>query len=858
MRHLALVVLAVSVAGCNCGKAAVVETRGVFKLGTTSLDFGPVTEFTTRTLTLELENTGRSPLAVTATLEAGTSADFTLGEVPTEIPAGATVKVSVTFAPIGAGLDTGSVRIVTDDADAPASAVPLTGGPIAPALAFEPDPLVFAPVTASLVTRTALLRSVGGSTLHVTAVGVSPTGNADFSLTPPMLPLSLAPDASVAVQVQYARSLNANDGRLEVVSDDADAGLRSLRLVPDPAKVCGDGLDNDSDGLTDFPDDVGCTSADDNDEYNPPECVNGGAQPCGASVGICRQGTRVCANSVWGGCDGGVRPTMERCNGLDDDCNGMSDESLSELCTINGCAGARACVPNSGIDGGLFTACIPVSSMPEQCNGVDDNCNGAVDEGVVQACTVAGCAGVRICLPGGDGGFTSCMPANPLPETCNGLDDDCNGQTDDLTDVSCGIGPCRRVVAACVDSGPATCTPGTPGPELCNGVDDDCNNTIDDGIAPRSCGVGACAVTVNACLFDGGMSVCLPGMASPETCNNVDDNCNGATDEQLDGGALRRSCYSAPVATRNIGVCRDGTQTCASGSFGASCAGEVIPGAELCNSLDDDCNMAIDDAPDGGPLRRACFTVSPTLRGVGRCRDGQQTCSGGAFGGACSGEVLPIAETCNAVDDDCNTRLDDGPDGGPLTQSCYSGPGGTAGIGRCRNGTRTCLSGSFGTTCPGEVVPAASETCGNSIDDNCNNQVDEACDGGACNTGGTWLVVGAPISYSCAEILPGFSLVNVDISEFNFSPNTPSAGTISILPQFTWSPGPSRVLRGPFSPCPSGTIDAGVTYAGTCTERYQLNGAFTSATTFSGVFTMTFTGSCFDCTAQSFPVQLSR
>jgi len=52
-------------------------------------------------------------------------ADFTLGEVPKQIPAGAVVTVSVTFAPIGAGLDTGSVRIVTDDADA---SVHLHGG----------------------------------------------------------------------------------------------------------------------------------------------------------------------------------------------------------------------------------------------------------------------------------------------------------------------------------------------------------------------------------------------------------------------------------------------------------------------------------------------------------------------------------------------------------------------------------------------------------------------------------------------------------------------------------------------------------------------------------------------------------
>jgi hypothetical protein len=653
MRQLLVVAfLAATVWSCNCGRAAVVETRGFFKLNTPALDFGPVTEFSSKTLPLEIENTGRSDLRITGvTLESGSSADFTLSDVPSTVPAGAVVPIQVTFSPRGAGRDTGSVRIETDDADAPSTLVPLTGGPIAPALAFEPDPLVFAPVTAPLVNRTATLRSVGQATLHITAIGVSPTGSPDFSLTPPMLPISLIPDASVPVSIAYARSLNTAEGRLEVVSDDADAGLKSLRLIPDPAKVCGDGRDNDMDGLTDFPDDPGCTSADDGDEYNPPECVNGGMQPCGASMGVCRPGVRFCANSVWGACDGGVRPSMERCNGLDDDCNGMSDENVSELCSINGCAGARACVPNSGVDGGSFTACIPVSSMPEQCNGLDDNCNGSVDEGVVQACTVFGCAGVRICLPGGDGGFTSCMPTNPLPETCNGQDDDCNGQVDDLPDLACGIGPCRRLAPACVDGGVGACTPGMGSMEQCNGVDDDCNGTVDDGVGQLSCGVGACARMVNACMADGGMAICVPGMSSPETCNNADDNCNGATDEQADGGPLSRACYTGAPATRNIGVCREGVQTCVSGSYGAACPGEVVPGSELCNSLDDDCDMTSDEGPDGGPLTRSCYTGPGGTANVGRCRSGTQTCTSGVFGVSCPGEVLPGTEACNSIDD---------------------------------------------------------------------------------------------------------------------------------------------------------------------------------------------------------------
>ncbi|MBL8913231.1 MAG: choice-of-anchor D domain-containing protein [Archangium sp.] len=841
---------AFSFSACNCGKTGTLETFGILSVDPTSLEFGPVTEFTEKTMKLSLENTGRGALTLSVALEG--SSEFRMGTAPSELASGAKVELDVTFAPMGAGEDTAEIVITSDEPDRAPVRVTLHGGAIWPQLQFEPDPLPFAPAASALVTKQAVLRNVGGATLHINGIGVNPSGSPDFSVTPPPLPLYLVPDASVSVSVAYARSLNTAEGILQVVSDEpTDGGLdRQLRLLPDPARVCGDGLDNDNDGLIDFPDDIGCTSTEDGDEYNPPECVSGGTQPCGSTTGSCRAGTRVCANSIWGGCDGGVRPMTETCNGFDDDCNGMSDENLSELCLINGCSGARACVPNSGTDGGQFTACIPISSMPEICNGIDDNCNGTADEGVVQTCMVNGCLGVRICVPGSDGGFTSCMPTNPLPETCNGMDDDCNGMVDDLPDLACGIGPCRRLAAACVDGGVGSCTPGMPGTESCNGVDDDCNGTPDDGVPALSCGVGACSVSAPACLMDGGMNVCVPAPPSMETCNNIDDNCNGTRDEQADGGPIRQACYTGPAPTRNIGLCRDGNASCVSGSFG-SCVGEVTPVSEVCDDLDQDCDGFRDEQTDGGPLRQACYTGPAPTRSIGRCRDGSQTCMTGAYG-ACTGDILPTTETCNGIDDNCNTFLDEQTDGGVITQTCYTGPGGTAGVGRCRSGTQTCTSGAFG-TCTGQVLPAASETCANMIDDNCNNQVDEACDGGPCDTTGNWRVNGSPIAYTCA-----FGLVSISITQFNIANNIPAAGQMRWLPQFTWSPGAGLPLVGTLSSCPSGTVNVSVVYPGSCTETYGVTGNFTGPDSFSGTMTMGFTGSCFGCTGRSIPFTLVR
>jgi RHS repeat-associated protein len=70
------------------------------------------------------------------------------------------------------------------------------------------------------------------------------------------------------------------------------------------------------------------------------------------------------------------------------------------------------------------------------------------------------------------------------------------------------------------------------------------------------------------------------------------------------------------------------------------------------------------------------------------------------------------------------------------TESCYSGPGGTQGVGICRAGTRTCqANGTFG-PCQGEVLPQEAESC-NGLDDDCDAQTDEGfgqqtCGIGAC------------------------------------------------------------------------------------------------------------------------------
>ena len=138
--------------------------------------------------------------------------------------------------------------------------------------------------------------------------------------------------------------------------------------------------------------------------------------------------------------------------------------------------------------------------------------------------------------------------------------------------------------------------------------------------------------------------------------------------------------------------------------------GEVIPVAETCNGVDDNCNGTIDET---WPLKGTACTV-----GVGACaRTGIWVCNGAGTGLVCSATPgSPVAETCNGIDDNCNGLVDKS-----LTRSCYSGPSGTAGVGKCRAGTQTCASGAWG-LCIGEVLPSP-EIIGNGIDDNCDGIV---------------------------------------------------------------------------------------------------------------------------------------
>jgi hypothetical protein len=288
----------------------------------------------------------------------------------------------------------------------------------------------------------------------------------------------------------------------------------------------------------------------------------------------------------------------------------------------------------------------------------------------------------------------------PVPETCNGLDDDCNGAVDDLPPVSfytgpagtSGVGLCHGGVKSCVFSG----TPGTevpltvtapevtPQPEICNGLDDDCDGQVDDGIGSRACyeagGTGctprgdgtfdckgACRTGTQSCQ-NGSWTACQGDVGpAPELCEPATDtNCNGVVGDGCGcyPPGLTRSCYTGAAGTENVGACRAGSQACGADGTWGGCQGDVVPGARGCSG-DRDCDGVPDDqqacCAGGQPVERQdCYTGPAGTRDVGVCRGGGRVCENGAFGPACEGQVLPSAELCNGLDDDCNGVVDDG------------------------------------------------------------------------------------------------------------------------------------------------------------------------------------------------------
>ncbi len=296
----------------------------------------------------------------------------------------------------------------------------------------------------------------------------------------------------------------------------------------------------------------------------------------------------------------------------------------------------------------------------EVCNGLDDDCDGEVDEGgVCDACTdddtrtcdtgLQGvCAdGTETCV-GGQWSGTCIQDTASSEEICNGLDDDCDGTVDEgLGTTTCGVGECQVTVDYCVGGVVQDCVPGEPGEEVCDGLDNDCDGQVDEDLGTTTCGVGVCQVTIDNCI-DGVPQECVPGEPSDEVCGDgLDNNCNGEIDE---GCACTpddtQDCYPGPAGTEGVGLCQAGSQTCDENGQWGECVGAIVPTDEICDLLDNDCDGGVDEG------------LGTTTCGVGECEVTIDNCLDGELQECVPGE--PTDEICDGKDNDCDGNVDEG------------------------------------------------------------------------------------------------------------------------------------------------------------------------------------------------------
>jgi len=363
---------------------------------------------------------------------------------------------------------------------------------------------------------------------------------------------------------------------------------------------------------------------------------------------------------------------MEQCNKLDDDCNGVADDLGTEFCYsgpaetrgVGACRQGRPSCGNAGtvICGG------EVLPTTEVCNGKDDDCDGTVDEGFDFQTGRNNCGRCdQVCSDIQDCVAGQCVRRRET--TCDNNTDDDTDTLTDCADPDCNSLPCG---AGC------TCLGGRKAETNCtNGVSDegadanDPNNLVDcadPDCDSRSCGTGCLCLGLKK-----GEGDCL-------NTNNgvpVDDDADGPAN-CADSDCADKSCGDGCVCRASVkaeDLCDDGTDNDGDGTQAAprtdcqdsDCANKLCGLGCLCVNLNKKevvCSDALDNDGDG-------TMAAPRTD----CQDADcnnEFCVPNETGARCVSSACKELNCGDTIDNDRDTRTDC-QDADCLNQTCGSG-----------------------------------------------------------------------------------------------------------------------------------------------------------------------------------------
>ncbi|MEY4118812.1 MAG: hypothetical protein RLZZ116_2140 [Planctomycetota bacterium] len=544
------------------------------------------------------------------------------------------------------------------------------------------------------------------------------------------------------------------------VASNTDCNDANPAIRPNATETC-DGVDQDCDGTADD----GLTFLD----YYTDGDGDGFGSPAASAQNSCAPVSGKAPNNT--DCNDANATAFpgatELCNGFDDDCDNAIDEDV----------GAVSFYRDADGDGFGNSA-----DSVQNCTGVAPagyvaNSSDCDDTRLLYADTDGDGFGAGAAVACGVATNTDCDPARATAypgaaETCNGLDDDCDSAADDGLTFSNyyidadgdGFGATGSTpVSACApvagrvlgnsgdcDDSRASVYPGAA--ETCNERDDDCDVLVDEGLplvsyfpdvdgdtygsdsvaAQRSCGPVAGKVANNLDCDD---SRATAYFGAPELCNGLDDDCDSAADDGLTfinyytdadadgygatGATAQNSCAAIPGKAPNNTDCDDARAATNPGA------------AEVCNGIDDNCVGGIDNGltflnyytdSDGdsygvstGTAQNSCNPVTGKVPNNLDCNDTNPAISPDA------------TETCNGIDDNCTGGVDDGltflnyysdadadtygASNGAAQSSCNPVSGKVTNNLDCNDGNAA-------------IRPGATETC-NGVDDDCDAAIDD-------------------------------------------------------------------------------------------------------------------------------------